>query len=156
MNELSIPSIRRAALAAVSAGFLAGATVLTPVPAFARGTPESFADLAEKVTDAVVNISASTTVAEQRNLQIPQLPPGSPFQEFFDDFFKGPNGGGGDNGGNGGNNANPRQQRKSSSLGSGFVIDESGIVVTNNHVIGDANDVTVIFTDGRKLKAEIV
>src|SRR4051794_15558342 len=155
MNELSIPSIRRAALAAVSAGFLAGATVLTPLPALARGTPESFADLAEKVTDAVVNISAATTVAEQRNLQIPQLPPGSPFQEFFDDFFKGPNGGGGDNN-NGGNNANPRQQRKSNSLGSGFVIDESGIVVTNNHVIGEANDITVIFTDGRKLKAELV
>ena len=47
-------------------------------------------------------------------------------------------------------------QRRSSSLGSGFVIDSSGIVVTNNHVIGEANDVTVIFTDGRKLKAEIV
>src|SRR5689334_22487252 len=91
MTELSIPFLRRTALAALSAGFLAGATVLTPLPAFARGAPESFADLSEKVTDAVVNISASTTVSEQRNLQIPQLPPGSPFQEFFDDFFKGPN-----------------------------------------------------------------
>ena len=135
MTQLSIPSLRRAAVVALSAGFLAGATVLTPVPAFARAAPDSFADLAEKVTDAVVNISAATTVSESRNLQIPQLPPGSPFQEFFDDFFKGPNGGGGDNNG-GGNNANPRQQRKSNSLGSGFVIDESGIVVTNNHVIG--------------------
>lgn len=155
MAELSIPSFRRTAFSALAAGLLAGAALVTPAlvapqPAFARAAPESFADLAEKVTDAVVNISASTTVQEQRNVQIPQLPPGSPFQEFFDDFFNqkgGPNGEG---------NGAPRQQRKSNSLGSGFVIDPSGIVITNNHVVGDANDITVIFTDGRKLKAEIV
>jgi serine protease Do len=148
MAELSIPSFRRTAIAALSAGFLAGAALVAPAPAWARAAPDSFADLAEKVTDAVVNISASTTVQEQRNVQIPQLPPGSPFQEFFDDFFnqKGQNG----------ENGAPRQQRKSNSLGSGFVIDPSGIVITNNHVVGDANEITVIFTDGRKLKAEIV
>ena len=145
MAELSIPFLRRTALAVLSAAVLAGTALTTP--AFARAAPDSFADLAEKVTDAVVNISAATTVQEQRNVQIPQLPPGSPFQEFFDDFFnqKGQNG----------ENA-PRQQRKSQSLGSGFVIDAAGIVITNNHVIGDANDVTVIFTDGRKLKADVV
>ncbi|MCP8937207.1 Do family serine endopeptidase [Alsobacter sp. SYSU M60028] len=140
-------SLRRFAFA-VAVASAAAATALPPTPALARAAPESFADLAANVIDAVVNISAATTVTEQRSLQAPQLPPGSPFQEFFDDFFnnRGPNGGG----------DAPRPQRRSSSLGSGFVIDPSGIVVTNNHVIGDANDVTVIFADGRKLKAEIV
>jgi serine protease Do len=152
MAQPFLSYLRRAAIAATAAGILAGTPVLAPAPAFARSAPESFADLAEQVTDAVVNISASTTVAEQRNVQIPQLPPGSPFQEFFDEFFNRGPGGPGGNGENGG----PRPQRKSNSLGSGFVIDASGIVVTNNHVIGDANDVTVIFNDGRKLKAEII
>ena len=143
-------SLRRTLLAAAAAGLMAGAS-LASAPVFARGAPESFADLAEQVTDAVVNISAATTVTEQRSVPMPQLPPGSPFQEFFEDFFnnRGPGGQGGGEGG-------PRPQRRSNSLGSGFVIDASGIVVTKNHVIGDANDVTVIFTDGRKLKAEVV
>jgi serine protease Do len=147
MAQPSNPFVRRAASALLAAGLLAGTALAVPSLGFARAAPESFADLADKVTDAVVNISASTTVAEQRNMQVPQLPPGSPFQEFFDDFFNQKN----QNGDN-----QPRQQRKSNSLGSGFVIDPSGIVITNNHVVGDANDITVIFTDGRKLKAEIV
>jgi len=115
----------------------------------ARG-PESLSGLAEKVMDAVVNISAATTAPAdtQHGVPMPQFPPGSPFQEFFDEFL-GPNG---PNGGNGGK----IPQRKSSSLGSGFVIDSSGIVVTNNHVIGDADEITVIFNDGKKLKAEVV
>jgi len=146
-------SLRRTLLAAAAAGLMAGAS-LAPASVFARAAPESFADLAEQVTDAVVNISAATTVTEQRNVPLPQLPPGSPFQEFFEDFFN--NRGQGGPGGQGGGEGNPRPQRRSNSLGSGFVIDSSGIVVTNNHVIGDANDVTVIFTDGRKLKAEVI
>jgi serine protease Do len=81
---------------------------------------------------------------------MPQLPPGSPFEEFFDDFFKnrrGPNGprGGGDT-----------QPHKTNSLGSGFIIDPAGIVVTNNHVIADADEINVILNDGSKYKAEIV
>jgi serine protease Do len=114
----------------------------------ARG-PESVADTAAAVIDAVVNISAATTVDDQRGVQMPQLPPGSPFQEFFDEFF-------GQQGPNGRNGQGPRQQRRSSSLGSGFVIDPAGIVITNQHVIGDANEITVIFTDGKRLKAEVV
>jgi serine protease Do len=100
--------------------------------------------------DAVVNISAATNVPAdaQHGVPMPQFPPGSPFQEFFDEFL-GPNG---PNGGNGGK----IPQRKSSSLGSGFVIDPAGIVVTNNHVIADADEITVIFNDGRKLKAELI
>ena len=113
--------------------------------AMARG-PESLSGLAEQVMDAVVNISASTNVPaeQQRAIPMPQLPPGTPFQEFFDEFMNPKNGGG------------PLPPRKSSSLGSGFVIDASGIVVTNNHVIGDADEIMVIFNDGRKLKAEII
>src|SRR3712207_9113185 len=57
-----------------------------PLPALARSAPESFADLAEEVTGAVVNISASTTV-ETRNRTLPQLPPGTPFEDLFEEFF---------------------------------------------------------------------
>ncbi len=150
MNRSNSSALSRFALAVVVA---AGLAVQSPLPAFARG-PESVADTAAQVIDAVVNISAATTVEDQRGVQMPQLPPGSPFQEFFDEFFGqrgGPNGPNGQNGG-------PRapQQRKSSSLGSGFVIDPAGIVITNAHVIGDANEITVIFTDGKKLKADVV
>lgn len=121
------------------------AQVLQPVPG--RAAPETFADLVDRVMPAVVNISAATT-AEARGRTLPQLPPGTPFEDLFEEFFKrrGENGGGGDA---------PRQ-RRSNSLGSGFVIDPAGIVVTNNHVVGDADDIQVIFSDGRKLKAEVV
>ncbi|MGO4705689.1 DegQ family serine endoprotease [Microvirga sp. 2MCAF38] len=120
-----------------------------PISVQARSAPESFADLAEEVTGAVVNISASTTV-ETKNRTLPQLPPGTPFEDLFEEFFnrRGQGQGQGDNA--------PQRPRKSNSLGSGFVIDPSGIVVTNNHVIGDANDISVIFSDGTRLKAEII
>ena len=123
------------------------ATAAVPLPAFARAAPESFADLAEEVTGAVVNISASTTI-ETRNRTLPQLPPGTPFEDLFEEFFNRRGQGNGD--------SLPSRPRRSNSLGSGFVIDPSGIVVTNNHVIGDANDISVIFSDGTRLKAEIV
>ena len=75
---------------------------------------------------------------------MPDLPKGTPFDDMFDQFFR-----------NHGQNGDAPRPHKSSSLGSGFVIDASGIIITNNHVVGDANDIMVIFTDGRKLKAEI-
>jgi serine protease Do len=115
-------------------------------PAAARG-PEVIADVAERVIDAVVNISTSQSLEAKSNVT-PQLPPGSPFEEFFDDFFK--NRREGDRGGRGG------MPRKVNSLGSGFIIDAGGIVVTNNHVISDADEVTVILNDGTRLKAEII
>ena len=124
--------------------------VFAPSAALARGTPESFADLAESVVDAVVNISATQTVEEKKGgggSILPNIPPGTPFGDMFEEFFK--------KGGPGGSDAQ-RAPRKSSSLGSGFVIDAAGIIITNNHVIADANDITVIFTDGRKLKAELL
>jgi len=139
------PSAPRVAMA-FAAAFAFFAT-LSPVEIQARGAPESFADLAEQVTGAVVNISASTTV-ETRNRALPQLPPGTPFEDLFEEFFN--------RRGQGENGPAPSRPRRSNSLGSGFVIDPSGIIVTNNHVIGDADDISVIFSDGSRLKAEIV
>ena len=83
---------------------------------------------------------------------MPQLPPGSPFEEFFDDFFKNRRG----PGGKGGEKNGDLQPRKTNSLGSGFIVDTSGIVVTNNHVIADADEINVIMNDGTKIKAELV
>ena len=111
-------------------------------PAAARG-PDGIADVAEAVIDAVVNISTKQTV-DMSNNAVPQLPPGSPFEEFFDEFFKNRRGQGG------------QTPRRVNSLGSGFIIDPAGFVVTNNHVIADADEVNVILNDGTTLKAEIV
>ncbi|HWN50578.1 MAG TPA: Do family serine endopeptidase [Xanthobacteraceae bacterium] len=121
----------------------------------ARG-PDNIADVAEKVINAVVNVSTSQSV-DNRNSATPSpsLPPGSPFEEFFDEFFKNRRGQQGDNNNN--NNQNrPNTPRRVNSLGSGFIIDPSGIVVTNNHVIADADEVTVILNDGTRLKAEVL
>src|SRR4051812_25856277 len=117
---------------------------LWPAAAHARG-PESFADLSDQVMDAVVNISAATTV-ETRGRATPSLPPGTPFEDLFEEFFNR----------RGGQGDAPRAPRRGNSLGSGFIIDPSGIVITNNHVIGDANEITVILHDGTKLKAELI
>lgn len=107
--------------------------------------PASVADLAEGLMGAVVNISTSQTVeSPSRNTPPRNSPDGAPFQEFFDDFFQ--------ERGDGGSNPS----RNVSSLGSGFVIDPNGIIVTNNHVIQDADNIEVIFSDGRKLKAELL
>ncbi|MGZ3409943.1 MAG: DegQ family serine endoprotease [Xanthobacteraceae bacterium] len=125
--------------------------VLMPTYSQARG-PDNIADVAEKVIDAVVNISTSQKVEARSGA--PQLPPGSPFEEFFEEFFKNRRGQGGDNNNNAPNR--DRSPRRVSSLGSGFIIDPSGIVVTNNHVIADADEVTVILNDGTRLKADIV
>ncbi len=135
---------------AVAAAVMAAVALVAP-PAQARG-PDNIADVAEKVINAVVNISTSQSV-EGRNSATPQpsLPPGSPFEEFFDEFFKNRRGQQGDN-----NQNRPNGPRRVNSLGSGFIIDPSGIVVTNNHVIADADEVTVILNDGARLKAEIL
>jgi len=125
------------------------ATCLALAPAAAKG-PDSLADLATQVSDAVVNISATQMIEAKRGKggeAMPGMPPGAPFDDLFEEFFKRRQGQGGPE--------FPRQ-RKSSSLGSGFVIDASGIVITNNHVIADATEVMVILTDGQKLKAEII
>jgi serine protease Do len=116
-----------------------------PVPADARGAPESFADLVEVLLPAVVNISTTQKIetAEGGDENHPgfQFPEGSPFRDFFDQFNR---------------RRGERAPRQASSLGSGFIIDPSGYVVTNNHVIEGGEEITVIMHDGEKFKAEIV
>jgi serine protease Do len=134
--------------AAAGAAFLAVALVIPP--ALAKG-PDSLADLSAQVSDAVVNISATQTIDVKRGKgaeNAPGLPPGAPFDDLLEEFFRRRQG----------QNGAPDlpRPRKSSSLGSGFVIDASGIVITNNHVIAEATDIQVIFTDGQRLKAEII
>ncbi|MFK8250275.1 Do family serine endopeptidase [Ancylobacter terrae] len=125
------------------------AAALAPHPLRAAATkgPDTVADTAANVMDAVVNISTSQTVAPSRSVPTPQLPPGSPFEEFFDEFFKKRQQQGDDG---------DKTPRRVSSLGSGFVIDPSGLIVTNNHVIADADEIYANFNDGSKLKAELV
>ena len=100
--------------------------------------PESFADLAEKLSPSVVNIS-TTTVIEQKSREMPSFPPGSPFEDFFKQFEK-PGG----------------KKRKAQSLGSGFIIDKSGYIITNNHVIDNAEKIMVILYDDTSFEATVV
>ena len=124
-------------VAASLALLLAGAPLLV-TSSFARG-PDSVADVAEGLQDAVVNISTTQTLkGTAENAPSGPGPKGSPFEEFFDDFFD--------------DEDSEGLPRKVSSLGSGFVIDPSGLVVTNNHVIEGADEIIINFTDGTKLK----
>ncbi|MEZ5909578.1 MAG: Do family serine endopeptidase [Hyphomicrobiaceae bacterium] len=108
----------------------------------ARGGPVTVAPIAERLIESVVNISTSQFVKGSRGVPLPQMKKGSPFEEFFEDFFN--------------RRGGPGQDRKVSSLGSGFVIDPSGIIVTNNHVIEGADEITINFHDGTKLKVDRV
>ncbi|MFZ7090089.1 DegQ family serine endoprotease [Primorskyibacter sp. 2E233] len=112
--------------------------------AHARGAPETFADLAERISPAVVNITTSTVVAGRTG---PQgiVPEGSPFEDFFREFQ--------DRNGNGPNSDRPR---RSSALGSGFVISEDGYIVTNNHVIEGADEIMIEFFEGQELPAQLI
>ena len=102
----------------------------------AKPVPESFADLAEKLMPSVVNISTTQTVKTSSN-QFPfQFPPGSPFEEMFKEFQR-------------------PTERKASSLGSGFIIKENGIVITNNHVIANADDI-LVKVDTKEYKAKVI
>ncbi|MDE2578384.1 MAG: Do family serine endopeptidase [Hyphomicrobiales bacterium] len=142
----SARALRLVAFAAALSAPVALAPFVAPSPAIARGAPDSFADLAANVSDAVVNISATQMVTAPRPGG-PHFQPGTPLDDMFEEFFKRRQGQGG---------GEEQRQRRANSLGSGFIIDPSGVVVTNNHVIADATEVHVILTDGRRLKAEIV
>ena len=110
---------------------------------YAKQAPYDFADLVENLSPAVVSIASKTIVKQQDQPDIPQFPEGSPFDEFFKDYF------------------NRRQQdaptqRPMFGLGSGFIIDSSGIIVTNNHVIESADEITIIMSDKTEFEAELL
>ncbi len=107
------------------------------VAANTKDIPSSFADLAERLMPSVVNIATTTTITTQSNPFPFQFPPGSPFEDMFRDF-------------------GTPQQRKTSALGSGFIIDEKGIVVTNNHVIQGAEDIFVRVNGDKDFKAKVI
>ena len=159
------------------------AVLALPAPAGARGAPDSFADLAEKLLPAVVNISSTQnvqTASSDKGPEMPVFPPGSPFEQFFKDFMDRHGHGGasphGDqdqtdkNGDNqdqndDGPDASPEDQQpdphmghphRMQSLGSGFVVDPSGIIVTNNHVIDGADEISVTLQDNTTLKATLI
>ena len=102
-----------------------------------QSAPASFADLAERLMPSVVNISTTQIVTSTANPFPFQFPPGSPFEDMFKEF-------------------GTPQERKSSALGSGFIIDEKGIVVTNNHVIQDAEDIIVRVNGDEEYKAKVI
>ena len=103
----------------------------------AANMPASFADLAEKLMPSVVNISTTTTVTTRSNPFPFEFPPGSPFEDMFKDY-------------------GTPQKRQTSALGSGFIIDEKGIVITNNHVIQGAEDVYVRVNGEKNIKAKVI
>merc|ERR1711991_1052835 len=109
-----------------------------PLNSFSKSVPASFADLAEKLMPSAVNISTTQTVVTRSN-PFPgfQFPPGSPFEDMFKEF-------------------GTPQERQTSALGSGFIIDKKGIVVTNNHVIDGAEDIVVQVNGEKKFNAKVI
>jgi serine protease Do len=123
------------------ARLLAFLMVLVAVPAMARPAPDSFADLADKLLPTVVNIATSQTLKQPGGQAgLPDIPPGSPLADLFKNFL-------------GPNSAKPRHV---TSLGTGFIIDPSGLIVTNNHVIEDAEHITATLNDGTVLPAKLM
>ena len=125
---------RRIAVPAVASIMIA----FSAVGGAAADRPDSFADQVEQLSPAVVNISTTTIVSEGPGMDMPQFPPGSPFEEFFKNF------------------GDENRQRRASSLGSGFIIDAEGIVVTNFHVIENAEEITVTLSDETSFTAKVL
>ncbi len=136
-------------MAALGALTVASALALAPMvstPAFARGTPKGFGDLIEDVSPAVVQITATKIAPESGAAPgIPEQFRNGPFKDFFERFSR-----------NGARDGTPRRQPKQSALGSGFVIDDEGIVVTNNHVVSNATEIKVTLKDGQEFSAKLI
>lgn len=126
-------------LMAAALGLSLAVTAAPMTPAFARGAPDSFADLAQQVQPAVVNITTTAMVAAPTG-DAPIVPKGSPFEDFFKDF----------------ENRGPQEPQREQALGSGFVVSADGYIVTNNHVIDGADEIEIEFFSGQRLKAKLV
>lgn len=156
--------MRLAPLALAAALALPLAVAPAPAPAqqiapqaVPPGAPSSFAPLAQRLLPAVVNIQTTQAAGQARAgrdaPEMPQVPPGSPFEEFFRDFMERNR----PPGTQPGQPGRPQQpQRRAQSLGSGFIIDPSGIVVTNNHVIEGADEINVVLQDNTTIRAELL
>jgi serine protease Do len=136
----------RAARSRVMVRALVGALAMAaplalPQPVFARPAPASFSGLAHRLLPTVVNIATEQTLKTANTAQnMPDLPPGSPLQDLFKDFL----------------DKSQNAPRHVTSLGSGFIIDPSGLIVTNNHVIEDADQISVTLNDGTSLPAKLI
>jgi serine protease Do len=141
MGSISGAGRTRRYLTIAVMGLGLGSAIISPPALAQQQGPQSVAPVAAELLDAVVNISTSQTIKSSEGVPLPKVPEGSPFEDLFKDFF---------------NDQGQGEARQTSSLGSGFVIDPSGLVVTNNHVIADADEIVVNFSDGTKLKVEKV
>jgi serine protease Do len=108
-------------------------------PSNTQQSPSTFADLVEKLTPAVVNISATRVIETKQNPFPFQFPPGSPFEDFFKEFDQG-----------------RTQKRKTTALGSGFIIDKDGTIITNNHVVQSAEGILIKLTNGKEYEAKLL
>lgn len=141
---------RRLSLTALAVPMLSMAVLVSAGNVEARAPMESFADIVDDIAPAVVNISTSKAITGgagqgEEAFPFPQPPPGSPFEDFFREFFD--------------RERSPEQApqaRRTSSLGSGFVVDPEGYVVTNNHVIAEADEIQVVFSDEKSYEAELI
>ena len=145
LNPRGLTAVRRGADATllirymIMSAFVALFVLLGNQASQAADRPDSFADLAERLSPAVVNISTTMVVRNNDRPQLPQFPEGSPFEDFFREFE--------DKG---------ERSRRAQSLGSGFIIDAAGIVVTNNHVIENADEISVILANDESFDAEVI